>query len=276
MNTDLVSDGAIKLNTDLVDAKEIKTSLPLLVPEMTCLSCIYQIKDSLRPLPGISIVKADLDTRIVTIEYNPNLITPEDFTWAMKEKGYETESAEFDEAKEEPEESAYNETSPKIYLSIIIGLAASLTVFGIYLGLMALTSSWINAKSLFAANQWWIIALAVGLGVQAGLYSFIRRRLAQARGSAKKGLAASGGLSSASMAACCSHYLVAVLPAIGLPFLSSAVATIELLQTPLFMIGVVSNLIGIAIMLRIMVHNGIISNVILTKLFNFRVRQVAV
>lgn len=271
MSTDSTLDGMVKSSTGEGDGKPQEISTAFSVPEMTCLTCIYQIKEVLRSLPGISNVKADLETRVVTIKYNPGLVEPSDLQWAMKENGYETEIVQLDE------ESQNNNTDQrkwfKGYHSIVMGIAASLVVLSLYLGLMTVTSSWINAKSLFLKNQWWIIALSVGLGVQVALYSIIRSRFKN--GTAKKGLAASGGLSTASMAACCSHYAVAILPALGLPFLSSAVAGIELIQTPLFIIGIISNLIGITIMLRIMVHSGIISNETVLKFTNFRNRRIA-
>lgn len=75
---------------------------------------------------------------------------------------------------------------------------------------------------------------------------------------AQSSLAASGGMSTASMAACCAHYLVPLLPAMGLPFLSTAVAGIAEYQSVFFFLGVLSNLFGIGFMLRLMKRNGII------------------
>ena len=140
----------------------------------------------------------------------------------------------------------------------LIGAATALCVIGFYLGLLTLTSDWYFAKVQFSDYRWWIIALAIGLGVQAILYSILRIRL---HGGAMKGarssLAASGGMSAVSMAACCAHYLVAFLPALGLPFLTAATTGLDRYQTYFFMVGVLSNLFGIGFMLRLMAKNGI-------------------
>lgn len=146
------------------------------------------------------------------------------------------------------------------YKYILIGLIAAFSVFGFYLGLLTLTAGWSSAQYQFNEYKYWISALAVGLGVQAALFFFLRSKIhGRSKTAAGSSLAASGGLSTASMAACCVHYLVAVLPALGLPFLSAALAGIERYQTYFFLIGVLSNLFGIAMMLRIMKKNGIIS-----------------
>jgi hypothetical protein len=53
-------------------------------------------------------------------------------------------------------------------------------------------------------------------------------------------------------------YLATVLPAIGLPFLSGAVAGLAWYQTIFFIIGVISNILGIAYMLRLGVKSGLV------------------
>ena len=75
---------------------------------------------------------------------------------------------------------------------------------------------------------------------------------------AKCSLAASGGMSTAAMAACCAHYLGILLPALSLPFLSAAAAGLAQYQTWFFVAGVLSNLFGIGLMLRMMVRSGMI------------------
>jgi len=141
----------------------------------------------------------------------------------------------------------------------LIGIAAALGIFGFYFVLLTLTSDWNNAKMQFEEYRWWIIALSVGLGIQAFLFSFLRKQLRHKHmRAAKSSLAASGGMSTAAMAACCAHYLVPLLPALGLPFLSAAVAGIAEYQSVFFLLGILSNVFGIGFMLRLMNRNGII------------------
>jgi len=155
-----------------------------------------------------------------------------------------------------------------------IGIAAALAVVGFYLGLLTLTSDWYSAKMQFVEYRWWIIALSLGLATQATLFSFMRKKISGRNiKAAKSGIAASGGMSTASMAACCAHYLVPLMPALGLPFLSGAVAGIAKYQTELFMLGVLSNLFGLGIMLRIMHKNGILNLKHWFHTLNFQLHQ---
>lgn len=133
----------------------------------------------------------------------------------------------------------------------IVGAAAALGAIGFYLALLTVTSDWVNAKMQFTDYRWWLVTLAAGLGVQMTLYTGLRQRLAgHATRSANSSVAASGGMSAASMAVCCSHYLASFLPLIGLPFLSAAVAGLERYQVQFLMAGVLFNVIGIVVMAR--------------------------
>ncbi len=131
---------------------------------------------------------------------------------------------------------------------------------GFYLTLITLTSDWYNARLEFKEYWPWILALAAGLGLQVALFSMARAwQRGQSLKTARYSLAASGGLSTTAMAACCAHYLAAVLPLLGLPFLSATVAGLAEYQTYFFFVGVLSNLLGIGFMLRMMNRSGMIA-----------------
>jgi mannose/fructose/N-acetylgalactosamine-specific phosphotransferase system component IIC len=112
----------------------------------------------------------------------------------------------------------------------------------------------------FGEYQWWIITLAIGLGVQVTLFTTFRARLRDTKmRAAKSSMAATGGVSTAAMMACCSHYLAAVLPTLGVSFLSaSAIASLEQYQAYFFLAGVLSSLFGIGLMLRLMEKHGMV------------------
>jgi len=141
----------------------------------------------------------------------------------------------------------------------LTGISAALGIVGFYFVLLTLTSDWNNAKQQFEAYRWWIIALSAGLGFQTFLFSFLKEQLMHNQmGAANSSMAASGGMSTAAMAACCAHYVVPLLPALGLPFLSAAVAGIAEYQSVFFLLGIISNFFGIGFMLKLMHRNGIV------------------
>jgi hypothetical protein len=61
-------------------------------------------------------------------------------------------------------------------------------------------------------------------------------------------VAVAGGVSTTSMVACCAHHVTDVLPILGI---SAAVVFLNQFQNLFIILGVLSNLIGINLMLRI-------------------------
>jgi YHS domain-containing protein len=121
------------------------------------------------------------------------------------------------------------------------GVLASAGILGFYFGALTLVSGWQFTVEQFF--DWWpyIVALAVGFGSQVGLFVYIRRALLAA--ASGKVMVATGATSGTAMVACCSHYLVNLLPVLGATGLVSFVGTY---QVELFWFGIASNLAGIA------------------------------
>ena len=82
----------------------------------------------------------------------------------------------------------------------------------------------------------------IGFGTQIGLYNSIKHT-AQMTGT----VAVSGGISGGSMIACCSHFLLNIIPIIGL---SGLALFLVKYQTAFFAIGIISNVFGIVLMLN--------------------------
>ncbi len=129
---------------------------------------------------------------------------------------------------------------------VLVGVAAGVLLLAFYAGILILLQGVEHAIDQSARLWYWLLALAVGFGVQAGLLSFIRHSLKQRR-EATASVATSGGVSAGSMAACCAHHLSDFLPLLGLSGLAAFLTEYQLL---FIVIGVISNVVGIAIMLE--------------------------
>lgn len=137
--------------------------------------------------------------------------------------------------------------------NILVGMGAAVLLLGVYFGIIILAEGLSHALEQTTRLWYWVAALAVGFGVQAGLFSFIRQRLHERRASTTASVATSGGVSAGSMAACCAHHLTDVLPLLGLSGLAVFLASYQLL---FIVLGVLSNIVGITIMLEtIQRHN---------------------
>lgn len=125
------------------------------------------------------------------------------------------------------------------------GMGASVLLLAIYFGVVSLVSGTDFALEQFAKFWYFIVALALGFGVQVGLYSYLKNLVGQ-HGASGKVVAVSGTTSAAAMVSCCAHYLVNLLPILGVTGLLTVVAEY---QIELFWLGLLFNAAGIGYML---------------------------
>lgn len=133
---------------------------------------------------------------------------------------------------------------------VFFGTLAGLALLFVYFLVLTIANSFGHALDQFVQMWYWIALLVVGFGIQVGLYFYIRGifKLKSMSGTATTSVAATGGVSATSMVACCAHHLADVLPFIGL---SAAAIFLNKYQLLFIIVGVLSNLIGINMMLGI-------------------------
>jgi P-type Cu+ transporter len=124
---------------------------------------------------------------------------------------------------------------------LAIGTLATLAMLGVYFGVLTLLSGWDFTVSQFAQFWYYVLPLALGFGIQMGLYVYLRQRLAHHHGGGKM-VVASGATSAGAMLACCTHYLANILPVIGA---AGAITLVAQYQIELFWVGLAFNLAGI-------------------------------
>lgn len=125
------------------------------------------------------------------------------------------------------------------------GLIAGFGILLLYIFVLTLFQSYGFALYEFKRLWLWLVPLAAGFGIQIGLYSYLYKDAA-----IKTGAATSGAISGGSMMACCSHYLLSVIPLIGVAGLSAFTSFLMAYQKVFFSIGIASSIIGITLMLR--------------------------
>ena len=129
-------------------------------------------------------------------------------------------------------------------LKIFFGrtVLAILTMLTVYLVFVSLVSGWNFTKDQFAKFWYFIVTLAIGFGIQVGLYSYLR---SMDKNVSTKVIATSGTSSAAAMVSCCAHYLVNVLPVLGT---IGVVTLISQYQVQLFWVGLLFNFAGLVYM----------------------------
>ena len=126
------------------------------------------------------------------------------------------------------------------------GLSAALAMLALFFLAVGLISDWPFAISQFALYWYFIVSLALGFGIQIGLYTYLKQLIASGQGSGKV-LGITGATSTAAMISCCAHYLTNILPILGTIGLVTFIAQY---QTEFFWVGLVFNMAGIIYMIH--------------------------
>ncbi|MBI4361331.1 hypothetical protein HY572_06190 [Candidatus Micrarchaeota archaeon] len=126
---------------------------------------------------------------------------------------------------------------------VLAGVLAAAVLPAFYLALLTGLNGFGHALLQISSLAGWMALLSTGLGLQVQLYFRLRRLHREANA---QGVAASGGASAFSMAACCAHHAADVLPAFGL---AAAASFLSYYQDSFLLLGVLSNIGGLGYML---------------------------
>ena len=124
---------------------------------------------------------------------------------------------------------------------ILFGTLASILLLGVYFAVLTWVSGWSFAQIQFSQFWYFIVSLAVGFGIQIGLYNYLKGQIHGSHGEGKV-LGVTGTTSTAAMISCCAHYLVNLLPILGV---AGVVTFVTAYQVELFWVGILFNLFGI-------------------------------
>lgn len=130
--------------------------------------------------------------------------------------------------------------------SVAIGVAGAAALLGVYLGIIGLAQGPEHALAQLVADAPFVGLIAAGFGTQIALFAELRAVDRHHRAAAAV-TAAGTGTSAAAMLACCAHHLVDLLPLVGL---SAAAVFLNAYKTPLFLVGIGMNVIGIIVIAR--------------------------
>ncbi|MDQ3099718.1 MAG: hypothetical protein M3Q44_08290 [bacterium] len=130
---------------------------------------------------------------------------------------------------------------------ILYGILASSFLLVVYFVVLTLVSGWSFTLNQFSDFWYFIVSLSAGFGIQIGLYIHLRGLIKGMNGGGKI-LGVTGTTSTASMISCCTHYLVNLLPILGV---TGVLTFVTHYQVQLFWVGLLFNLGGILYMVSI-------------------------
>ena len=127
--------------------------------------------------------------------------------------------------------------------SMVWGLLSAVALLAVYFVVVSLISDADFAVNQFRQYWYFIVSLAVGFGIQIGLYSYLKQSIKNnGMLSSGKTVAVTGTTSTLSMISCCAHYLVNIIPILGI---TGIVGIVAQYQTELLGAGLLLNLLGI-------------------------------
>lgn len=85
----------------LVQAQNIKEVVFTTEPEIECQNCVKKIKDNLRFEKGVKAIDPDLNTKLVTIQYDSEKTNPENLIKAFAKIKYKATVVEPDKKDKE-------------------------------------------------------------------------------------------------------------------------------------------------------------------------------
>jgi len=126
--------------------------------------------------------------------------------------------------------------------AIVYGVLSTLGILLLFVSVLTFFQGYHFAIYEFNRLWLWLVPLAIGFGAQIGLFISIK-----CDPSLKAGVRTSGTVSGGSMLVCCTHYILSVIPFLGLVGLSEFLMTY---QKAFFSIGILSSIVGISLMLN--------------------------
>jgi hypothetical protein len=136
--------------------------------------------------------------------------------------------------------------SPVGLRSVAAGLVAGVGLLAVYVGIIGVAQGFDHALEQLATDALFVGLIAIGFGTQVALFVELRAVGRVHRGAAAV-TAAGTGTSAAAMLACCAHHLVDILPILGL---SAAAVFLNAYKTPLFLLSLAINAVGIVVIAR--------------------------
>lgn len=140
----------------------------------------------------------------------------------------------------------------RILWPIGAGLAGAGLLTFIYFGIVSWAESPQHAIDLFWEDRWIVLPIILGFGVQAALYTILKKRLfipVTHTGPSGALTGVGGGMSAVAMVACCAHHVTDVLPILGL---TVAAAFLAEYRIAFMLVGLGSTVLGIVMMLVIL------------------------
>ncbi len=226
--------------------------LAMPVQGMTCSNCRSYVRRTLESVAGVTAARVEPATDLVKVTFDPARVTLAMLQDAVEAIGYvpgePVAITDSPLAEDGAQDKSTAGRKSGVARPIIFGFLASSLLVAFYAGLVTVAQGFEHAAGLLLQDWYFVVPIVVGFGLQVGL--FVHLRAISRRQGTRSATALTGvgtGTSSVSMVACCAHHVTDILPLVGI---SGAALFLNDYRQPLMLLGIATNLAGIAIMGR--------------------------
>ncbi|MBI4671577.1 MAG: heavy-metal-associated domain-containing protein [Chloroflexi bacterium] len=219
---------------------------------MFCARCAVELERALAQRDGVIGASVNYASERATVLYEPARVNPSGLVAVVKEQGLTTPLEQ--ELNMQANQSLRFGAHQRWLLPTLVGIGGGATLVLLYLAILSLAQSPSHALEQLSQDRFWVGLVALGLGIQIGLYTYLRLIIHAMQLAGATALTGAGtGTSTVGMIACCAHHLADLAPLVtltGATGLSGAVAFLAAYKIPFIVFGLAVNALGIAMSVR--------------------------
>lgn len=222
------------------------------VQGMFCARCATDLEHALAQRDGAIAASVNYASERAIVQYDPARVRPSAFVQIVKDTGFTMP------LDQELELGGHQAVPLKRYRDWIFptlaGFGGSGILLALYLGVFSLAQSPSHALEQMAQDLIWVGFVALGFGIQMGLYTYLRLVIKAIQLVGATALTGTGTTTSTvAMLACCVHHLADFAPLVALPGasgLSGVLSYLTAYKIPIILLGLVVNALGVVFTLR--------------------------
>lgn len=220
---------------------------------MYCARCAVDLERALAERDGVIGACVNYASERATVSYDAARVNPKAFISTVQNAGFITSLEEELNMQAKPVNRVG--TPMRWLVPALVGLGAGAGLIVLYLAILSLAQSPSHALEQLSQDRLWVGLIALGFGIQAGLYAYLRVIISAMQLAGATAMAGAGTTSSTvGMIACCAHHLVDVAPLLGLAGASALTPIVTFLaewKIPFIVFGLAVNVIAIVMSVRL-------------------------
>lgn len=152
------------------------TETALTIKGMFCAGCAHHVRDAIRSVPGVESVEVNLSDGLAQVVYDAARADIVRMMGAVAAAGYAAAPLQepSDDADAPTLERLIEESS--LGIPILGGIAGAAVLVSLYLVTISIAESPSHALQQLRQDAWFVMAAALGFGIQIGLLVHLRTR----------------------------------------------------------------------------------------------------